>query len=315
MHSAGIDPSDTPDFRRSGARRARAAPTLPLVTSPYGGAVAYLPGSATVSPSEWLSIAEHEPDRALTAGPVVVLVHGSLDRAASFTRVLRRLTDLHTIVYDRRGYQGSRHVLPVNTTLDGHIDDLLAVIRDRPAVVVGHSYGGDIAVGAALRPGGTSILAVGAYEPPMPWLDVWPRNTGDGAPGTGTYPPGDDGAAAERFFRRMMGDSAWERLSEDGKRSRRDDGPALAAELRAIRLEDPPFDVTALAVPSQFGRGGRSVGRHHDTVEWLVGHTPGAELFEIAGAEHGAHLTHPDGFAALVRSVVARAGLPAEQAG
>ena len=98
VHSAGIDPSDTPDFRRSGTRRARATSTLPLVTSPYGGASAYLPGSATVSPSEWLSIAEHEPDRAFSAGPVVVLVHGSLDRAASFTRVRRRLPDLHTVV-------------------------------------------------------------------------------------------------------------------------------------------------------------------------------------------------------------------------
>ncbi len=45
---------------------------------------------------------------------------------------------------------------------------------------------------------------------------------------------------------------------------------------------------------------------------WLVEHTPGAELFEIAGAGHGAHLTHPDAFAAFVRAAVARAGLPAE---
>jgi pimeloyl-ACP methyl ester carboxylesterase len=36
-------------------------------------------------------------------GPVVVLVHGSLDRAASFSRVIRRLPDWGVVAYDRRG--------------------------------------------------------------------------------------------------------------------------------------------------------------------------------------------------------------------
>ena len=43
--------------------------------------------------------------------------------------------------------------------------------------------------------------------------------------------------------------------------------------------------------------------RHRESVAWLVEHTPGAELVEIAGAGHGAHLTHPDAFAAMVRAV------------
>jgi pimeloyl-ACP methyl ester carboxylesterase len=37
-------------------------------------------------------------------------------------------------------------------------------------------------------------------------------------------------------------------------------------------------------------------------------HTPDAELIEIEGAAHGAHLTHPDAFAGFVRAAVARAG-------
>ena len=160
--------------------------------------------------------------------PVVVLVHGSLDRSASFARVLRRLDDLHTVVYDRRGYHRSRQVLPLNSTLDGHVDDLLAVIDGRSAVVVGHSYGGDIALGAALRGGGSTIAAVAAYEPPMPWLDVWPRSaraaTVTSPPGPPTRSADTDEAAAERFFRRMVGDAAWERLPEEDKRARRADG-------------------------------------------------------------------------------------------
>ena len=38
----------------------------------------------------------------------VVFVHGSLDRGESFRRVMRRLPELTTVTYDRRGYQGSR---------------------------------------------------------------------------------------------------------------------------------------------------------------------------------------------------------------
>ena len=252
-----------------------------------------------------LAITEHGGGGDPNATPVVVLVHGSLDRSDSFARVVRRLDDLHTVVYDRRGYHGSRRALPLNEGLEGHIDDLLAVVDGRPAVVVGHSYGGDVALGAALRGGRDSgIVSVAAYEPPMPWLGQWATRPPARQPEPPTSP--DPAAAAERFFRRMVGDSAWERLSEPAKDERRADGPALEAELADIRRSEAPFDVTALTVPATFGRGGLSADRHRDTVAWLAEHTPGSELVQIDGASHGAHLTHPDAFAALVRSALAR---------
>jgi pimeloyl-ACP methyl ester carboxylesterase len=266
-----------------------------------------------------LAVTEHIPDGRSDGRPVVVLVHGSLDRGASFARVTRRLDDLPTVVYDRRGYQGSRDALPLNTSLDGHIDDLLAVIDGRTSVVVGHSYGGDVALGAAVRGGEASgIVSVVAYEPPMPWLGPWARGPrsaaalqagnrgqagGGSAPAAPSAPadPVDPAVEAERFFRRMVGDAAWDRLSESAREERRADGPALEAELAAIRTAEAPFDVTGLRVPSTFGRGEHSAPRHR---------VPGADLVEIPGANHGAHLTHPDAFAAMVRSAVARAGYP-----
>jgi len=271
-----------------------------------------------MSPTPSLAITEHRPDGVQADAPLVVLVHGSLDRSASFTRVLRRLDDLHTVVYDRRGYHHSRQALPLNATLDGHVDDLLEVIGGRPAVVLGHSYGGDIALRAVLRDGGPStILSVAAYEPPMPWLAGYRRSApAAGATPTATGPggPHDAGAAAERFFRRMVGDAAWERLPEHTKAARRADGPALEAELRAIRVPDAPFDVSRLTIPATFGRGEHSASRHRYAVAWLLEHTPGAQLVEIPGASHGAHLTHPGGFADLARTAVARAGHPIRNA-
>jgi pimeloyl-ACP methyl ester carboxylesterase len=255
-----------------------------------------------------LAVSEYLPEGSPHTVPIVVIVHGSLDRSSSFARVLRRLDDLHTVVYDRRGYHRSRQALPLNTTLAGHVDDLLEVIDGRPAVVVGHSYGGDVALGAALRDAnGGTIRSVGVYEPPMPWLDLWPTRPAGGEEPAGGDQVERDARGAERFFRRMMGDTAWDRLPEKGKAERRADGPALLAELDAIRIAEAPFDVTAMTVPTLYARGEKSATRHRESVAWLVEHTPDAELVEIPGAAHGAHLTHPDAFAGMVRRALALA--------
>ena len=259
-------------------------------------------------PDHQLSLTEHTPDGVDPRAPLVVLVHGSLDRAGSFARVTRRLDDLHTVAYDRRGYHRSRGASPVHETFEGHVDDLLSVIDDRPCVVVGHSYGGDIALAAAVRAGGPGpILAVAAFEPPMPWLGTWARRSNAERTADPRPPDEDPALVAERFFRRMVGDSAWDRLPEETKDARRADGTALAAELAAIRVSAPPFDVTLLTVPAVFGRGSESLPHHRASADWLVAHVTGSELVEIAGAAHGAHLTHPDAFAQFVRTAVARA--------
>jgi hypothetical protein len=152
---------------------------------------------------------------------------------------------------------------------------------------------------------------IGVFEPPMPWLGF----RRDGA-GTGTEAGTRQWAAvaedpaeeAERFFSRMISPSAWERLTDEARASRRADGPALVADLRSFRVEGAPFDVTALAMPSVFGMGGPASRPHHRrTVEWLGANVPGGVVYEIEGAQHGAHLSHPDHFAAMTRLVIDRA--------
>ncbi len=114
----------------------------------------------------------------------------------------------------------------------------------------------------------------------------------------------------------MVGEGSWSRLTERGRAERRADGPALVADLRSMRGEGPPFDVTALDVPSVFGRGGPASAAHHrHAVEWLGANVPGAVVDEIANAQHGAHLSHPDHFATMARLVVERAGERPRQSG
>ena len=251
-------------------------------------------------------------------GAIVIFVHGSLDRGDSFRRVMRRLPDLCTVAYDRRGYQGSRD--GGVTDLRGHVADLLAVAAaarresDGPVVALGHSLGGDVVVGAALAEPG-AFESIGAYEPPMPWLGfrrgrpIGEPSSG-GAEAAGWPALADDPAEeAERFFSRMVSPGAWARLSEDGRASRRADGPAVLADMRSLRGEGAPFDVTRLSRPAVFGVGGeRSALHHRRAVRWLGDNVPDATVFEIKAAQHGAHLSHPDHFAAMARLVVERAG-------
>jgi pimeloyl-ACP methyl ester carboxylesterase len=241
--------------------------------------------------------------------PLVVLVHGTLDRANSFRRTIMRLPDLRVIAYDRRGYQSSRgEGAPVDLT--GHMEDLLGILRAAcgdgpPATVVGHSLGGVVAMGAALAEPGL-VASLAAYEPPMPWLpDEHPANPAGGS----ALPSSEDAdSMVESFFRRQAGDSTWEGLTDAARADRLADGPALMTELRSLRTT-APFDVTQLAMPALFGVGGeRSDHRHHAGHEWLLEHVPGAEGVVIEPAGHGAHLTHPDAFALFVRRAVERAG-------
>jgi esterase len=60
----------------------------------------------------------------------------------------------HTVVYDRRGSFRSGRPEPYVTSVHEHADDAAALIdalAAAPAIVIGRSYGGEIAVDLALR--------------------------------------------------------------------------------------------------------------------------------------------------------------------
>lgn len=251
--------------------------------------------------------------------PRVVLVHGALDRAASFGRTARRLRDTHegriaVVAYDRRGYGGSRALGPA--PLRDHAADLLAVVDGlgppaprAPVVVIGHSQGGDVALAAAVR-GARRLSAVGVFEAPLPWFGF--RRARSQPPAAVSAPTNGHGAVdaageAERFFRRMVGDGAWERLSTRARAERQADGPALVADLEGL-WQPAPFSAAqlrALLVPLVVGRGGPASAEHHRAaMAWLAAQVPGARMVEIDRASHGAHLSHPMAFAAFVEATL-----------
>lgn len=233
----------------------------------------------------------------------VVLVHGSLDRSAAFIRVARRLGDHEVVRYDRRGYGRSREA-GVSATIEAGVDDLVAVLGDRPAAVVGHSLGGVVALAAAGRHPDL-VTAAGAYEAPMAWAPWWPG----GSAGSAALASDDPTRAAERFLRHLLGDEVWEGLSPRTRAERRAESPALLADLRAIRGGHAPYDTARLAAgmaegrPVLLGVGGRSDAHHRRGVLELAAQLGRARTVEIEGAGHNAHTSHPDAFAAFVRAV------------
>ncbi len=238
--------------------------------------------------------------------PLIVVVHGSMDRHRSFLRLCTKLRDCRLLVYDRRGYNRSRDAVPPAVHMVDHANDLLGLLAERPAdAVFGHSYGGDVALAAAQkRPDLIRSLVV--YEPPMPWLGWWNRpDQGLSMAGDWTRDPGD---VAEAFVRRVIGEDRFERLPKSARQDMRSDGPALVAELSSLRRDPPPFDPADVPVPVVVAHGTESGERQERGADWLVERLPRPELAVVQGADHMAHLTHAGDLAVLIRHAVELAG-------
>ena len=242
-----------------------------------------------------LAHAESGPDGA----PLVALVHGSMDRMAGFAKVTRRLERDHRVLrYDRRGYAQSLDVGPP-FTMAQHVDDLLALLDGRRALVVGHSLGGNIALAAAQR-APDIVRALVVYEAPLSWEPWWPGNATRVAAAVG-----DPADIAEGFMRRMIGDALWERLPAATREARRAEGPALIGELRDVRAARP-WDPDCITVPVVVGQGETSSDHHRRAAAWLAD-ALACPLVTVPGAGHGAHSSHPDALTALVAQAEALA--------
>jgi pimeloyl-ACP methyl ester carboxylesterase len=246
------------------------------------------------SPVVGLAVAERRVD---APEATLICVHGGLDRGGSFARLARRIDAFDVVTYDRRGYQGSRDLQPLSFGL--HVEDLLALARREgahgPVIIFGHSYGGAVALGAALADPVLVQMAV-LYEAPLPW--VLRRE--------GTHSPiGEDaGLEAERFFRRIVSDAAWERLSELERDSRRRDGPALLSDLSSLRDGTLTLDLTQLQVPTTYVFGDeRSPEYYRALSDKLALLNPIIGSRELHNAGHGAHLSIPDQLAAVIESL------------
>jgi pimeloyl-ACP methyl ester carboxylesterase len=239
----------------------------------------------------------------------VVLVHGSMDRSAGLLRLSRQLDrDHHVVRYDRRGYGRSASLGPP-WTVEANVDDLAELVEDHLSsvdgpgvVVVGHSFGGNVALAlAGRRP--ELVRAVVVYETPLSWLDWWPGNSA----GAAAMAADNAEDAAEAFMRRLVGDEVWERLPATKQRARRAEGAAMVAELADLRRR-APWHGDRIAVPVLALYGEHARPHHRSAMQRLSEMIGDARSGMIAGAGHAGPHTHAELVADTVRPFIASLG-------
>ena len=232
------------------------------------------------------------------SAPLIALIHGTMDRSASMLRLSRRLDDRFRVLrYDRRGYgRSAPHAPPFD--MAAQVSDLESLLHGRRAIVFGHSYGGNVALATA--DGAPQLVAaVGVYEMPQSWEPWWPSTTAGAAAQATLGTPAD---AAERFMRRLVGDSTWESLPAPTRDTRRAEGEAMVAELRDLAASRP-WRAARIHCPVIMGYGSRGAAHHVDGMQRLHEVFEGSQLFVLPDCRHDA----PSSQSALVAETMIEA--------
>jgi pimeloyl-ACP methyl ester carboxylesterase len=248
----------------------------------------------------------HEPVdldyRIAGSGAPLVLVHGAAADASTFRLLEPLLAEHFTVVtVDRRGRFGSADADPYS--LEAEFADLVRVADALPAPVTifGHSFGGNVALGAALMGANVSRLAL--YEPGHP---------GDAAPGLhaalARMLAEDDRIGAMRLalleFTRFPEEWLDDLLETPPWQERLSYAHTIARELRAYEEHDYG-DLSRLAVPTLLLVGGNSPPPELEHARALSRTLPSARLVILPDQGHVATVTAPQ---LVADAIVAFAG-------
>jgi pimeloyl-ACP methyl ester carboxylesterase len=215
-----------------------------------------------------------------------VLIHGSLDRSGGMALLARHLQGSYRVLrYDRRGY-GRSWPHPGPFTVNHQVDDLVSLIGSRKAVLIGHSFGGNIALAASVRLRG-QVMGVSTYETPLSWMEWWPGSTA-GAMAVASS----EADAAESFMVRLIGHRRWSALPERTREERRREGSALVGELTSLRLE-APWIAEEISCKVLCGFGSKGLKHHAEGTRWLANNVSNGQLVEVEDAAHSAPMSHP----------------------
>jgi pimeloyl-ACP methyl ester carboxylesterase len=255
------------------------------------------------------------------AGEPVVLVHGAhiADAFAPLLAEPALMEQYRLVLYHRRGFVGSTHT-------DGPLSiaqqaaDCRALMQHLSlprAHVVGHSYGGVIALQLALdAPDMVHSLAL--LEPALFMVPSAPQFMEAMGPVLQMYEAGDKTGAVDSFLQAVVGPEyrraldrmlpgAFAQAVADADTFFRIELPALEqwsfTQAEARRITQPVLAV--LGADSHTLWPGWVEG-HHLVQAWL----PQAEAFVLEGATHGLQLIDPQGMAAGLAGFFARHPLP-----
>ena len=240
-------------------------------------------------------------------GPPILLIPPAGSTASTWGTLVGDLAGAgRVIAYDRRGY--TRSGGEVVRSAAEHARDAAAVLdalEARPAVVVGTSAGATIALDLAVRRPDL-VRAVVVHE--AAWRALrHPDASGLGAlarmqwlAGRGHYPE-----AAETLLRYVYsyrdGGSAWDAFPEAWRRTAREYGRSVVADLKGSMGGYPrAHDLATITAPVVCTYGSRSRSYMRSLTRSLARAIPTACLREIDGAAHAVPFDAPRNFAQVI---------------
>jgi len=248
------------------------------------------------------------------ARPAVLILHATLSSSAQLLRLATELAlDARLLLLDRRGSGGSRMAVAAPVRVARHVDDAaqaIAACGETAAVVVGHSFGGVVALElAACRSG--MVRGVVAWEPPyiplapLPERDQLARVADLVRRAHGSRGP----AGAARLFMDTVSPGAWERLRPAQQEALGAEGDGVLADAAMPDLE--PDGLAHIRVPVVLGAGGASEPFYAPIAEAIRQMVPGARLERLPGLRHFAPIVSAGPVAELIRPLLTRSADPA----
>ncbi len=248
-------------------------------------------------------------------GEAVVLLHSTGFDSGQWRGVGEMLArDFRVLAPDLPGYGESR-VVDDGMSLEHDLQAVVLLLQQcgRPAHLVGHSYGGLLALRLALTE--PALLASLTLIEPMSRgvlqgsdAAAARAEAGAGADFAAALNSGDMVQALEAFVDYWNRPGAWKVMGEEARAKLLARGPKIMCEVAAVDADEAPAAIYAgLALPTLLISGGDTRPSSRRVCELVAHAIPGARHEQIPGAGHLSPLSHPNEVAALIAGHV-RAG-------
>ncbi|MBZ0115406.1 MAG: alpha/beta hydrolase [Sandaracinaceae bacterium] len=262
----------------------------------------------------------HYLERGADRGAPIVMVHSGGLSSRQWSRLIPRLPATHRVLAPDLLGAGASDPVDHHHNFHFHEDvdvvDALLATLDEPAHLVGHSYGGLVAMSAARRhpervrsmslfePVAFGVLYSRGDEPAIRDLEDYDHDGSfldDRAGGSEPW--------MERFIDWWQGQGAWRRLPDPSRAAFLAVGRKVFQEVRSLIADRTPHEVyRALEIPSLLMRGERSPLAARSVCAILAESLPRARLVTVEGAGHMAPLTHGQEVGAHIAAHLAEAG-------
>lgn len=228
------------------------------------------------------------------AGDPILGIHGTGSSAMLWSNAFPALAALgRLIVYDRRGCTRSERPLPFSAGVTTHVEDaaaLLAALEAGPAIVVGRSYGGAVAIELALRHSErvrALVLLEAFIGSLVPEAEAWETELARRLQAVAST---SEEAVAEELIEYALGEGVWASFPEEIRRMFTDNAPAILDEELDPPALDDPDELGRIAVPTLVVGAESSDPVFRLMNEQIVQGIPGAKVSSVGGG----HVIAPD---------------------